>query len=127
MKGIVFTEFLELVEEKFGLEVVDEIIEKYDLEIIKTIGESYMCAGGVPIRNKSNAIEVTLAALEINNNMSERSIANPETWRIRIGINTGEVIAGVIGLKRYAYDIWGASVNKAQRMEMHGQPGIVNV
>ena len=105
----------------------DEIIEKYDLEKIKTIGDSYMCAGGVPIRNKSNAIEVTLAALEINNYMSERAIANPETWRIRIGINTGEVIAGVIGLKRFAYDIWGASVNQAQRMEMHGQPGIVNV
>ena len=105
----------------------DEIIEKFDLEKIKTIGDSYMCAGGVPIRNKSNAIEVCLAALEINNYMSERAKADPETWQIRIGINTGEVIAGVIGLKRFAYDIWGASVNQAQRMEMHGQPGIVNV
>ncbi|MBD3639037.1 MAG: hypothetical protein HUJ25_16905 [Crocinitomicaceae bacterium] len=105
----------------------DEIIEKYDLEKIKTIGDSYMCAGGVPIRNKSNAIEVTLAALEIKNYMSERAEKEPNTWKIRIGINTGEVIAGVIGLKRFAYDIWGASVNQAQRMEMHGQPGIVNV
>jgi ligand-binding sensor domain-containing protein/class 3 adenylate cyclase/predicted metal-dependent HD superfamily phosphohydrolase len=105
----------------------DEIIEKYDLEKIKTIGDSYMCAGGVPIRNKSNAIEVTLAALDINNYIVQRAIANPDTWRIRIGINTGEVIAGVIGIKRFAYDIWGATVNQAQRMEMHGQPGIVNV
>ena len=105
----------------------DEIIEKYDLEKIKTIGDSYMCAGGVPIRNKSNAIEVTLAALEINNYMTVLAEKEPETWKIRIGINTGEVIAGVIGLKRFAYDIWGASVNQAQRMEMHGQPGIVNV
>ncbi len=105
----------------------DEIIEKFDLEKIKTIGDSYMCAGGVPIRNKSNAIEVCLAALEINNYMSERAKVDPETWQIRIGINTGEVIAGVIGLKRFAYDIWGASVNQAQRMEMHGHPGIVNV
>jgi class 3 adenylate cyclase/predicted metal-dependent HD superfamily phosphohydrolase len=105
----------------------DEIIEKFDLEKIKTIGDSYMCAGGVPIRNKSNAIEVTLAALEIKNYMIQRAEKEPETWKIRIGINTGEVIAGVIGLKRFAYDIWGASVNQAQRMEMHGQPGIVNV
>ena len=105
----------------------DEIIEKYDLEKIKTIGDSYMCAGGVPIRNKSNAIEVTLAALEIKEFMRVRAEEDPTTWQIRIGINTGEVIAGVIGLKRFAYDIWGASVNQAQRMEMHGQPGIVNV
>ena len=105
----------------------DEIIEKYDLEKIKTIGDSYMCAGGVPIRNKSNAIEVTLAALEIKTYMLERAEQDENTWKIRVGINTGEVIAGVIGLKRFAYDIWGASVNQAQRMEMHGQPGIVNV
>lgn len=109
----------------------DGIIEKYDLEKIKTIGDSYMCAGGVPIRNKSNAIEVTLAALEIKNFMhdfSEKAKKRGESsWKIRIGINTGEVIAGVIGLKRFAYDIWGSTVNQAQRMEMHGQPGAVNV
>ncbi|MBI3136731.1 MAG: hypothetical protein HYZ14_18805 [Bacteroidetes bacterium] len=109
----------------------DEIIEKYDLEKIKTIGDSYMCAGGVPIRNKSNAIEVTLSALEIKDYMLDRQKAALERgekdWEIRIGINTGEVIAGVIGIKRFAYDIWGATVNQAQRMEMHGQPGTVNV
>lgn len=109
----------------------DEIIEKYDLEKIKTIGDSYMCAGGVPIRNKSNAIEVTLAALAIRNFMEkDETVAAKEgrdPWKIRIGINTGEVIAGVIGLKRFAYDIWGATVNQAQRMEQHGQPGTVNV
>ena len=109
----------------------DEIIEQFDLEKIKTIGDSYMCAGGVPIRNKSNAIEVTLAALKIKNHMvkvSEEIKQRGETpWKIRIGINTGEVIAGVIGLKRFAYDIWGSTVNQAQRMEMHGQPGTVNV
>ena len=109
----------------------DEIIEKYDLEKIKTIGDSYMCAGGVPIRNKSNAIEVTLSSLEIKDYMLDRqakAIENgQDEWKIRIGINTGEVIAGVIGIKRFAYDIWGATVNQAQRMEMHGQPGTVNV
>lgn len=122
----------ELVQQLDGyFSVFDEIIEKYDLEKIKTIGDSYMCAGGVPIRNKSNAIEVTLAALEIKNYMNEREKEDKEegrnSWKIRIGINTGEVIAGVIGLKRFAYDIWGATVNQAQRMEMHGQPGTVNV
>jgi ligand-binding sensor domain-containing protein/class 3 adenylate cyclase len=109
----------------------DEIIEKYDLEKIKTIGDSYMCAGGVPIRNKSNSIEVTLAALEIKNYMAKFSEdakkRGENAWKIRIGINTGEVIAGVIGIKRFAYDIWGSTVNQAQRMEMHGQPGTVNV
>jgi len=109
----------------------DEIIEKYDLEKIKTIGDSYMCAGGVPIRNKSNAIEVTLSALEIKDYMldcqAKGIVKGVNEWQIRIGINTGEVIAGVIGIKRFAYDIWGATVNQAQRMEMHGQPGTVNV
>lgn len=105
----------------------DEIIEKYDLEKIKTIGDSYMCAGGVPIRNKSNAIEVVLAAIEIREYMNKRQEQDPNAWNIRIGINTGEVIAGVIGIKRFAYDIWGATVNQAQRMEQHGQPGTVNV
>ncbi|HIP36426.1 MAG TPA: hypothetical protein EYG85_06195 [Crocinitomix sp.] len=109
----------------------DELIEKYDIEKIKTIGDSYMCAGGVPIRNKSNAIEITLSALEIQDYMRNRELKaeknNKECWKIRIGINTGEVTAGVIGQKRFAYDIWGATVNQAQRMEMHGEPGQVNI
>jgi len=109
----------------------DEIIGKFDLEKIKTIGDSYMCAGGVPIRNKSNAIEIVLASLQIQNYMKVRELkaANhgDDSWQIRIGINTGEVTAGVIGQKRFAYDIWGSTVNQAQRMEMHGAPGEVNV
>jgi len=109
----------------------DELIEKYDIEKIKTIGDSYMCAGGVPIRNKSNSIEITLAALEIQDYMKTRELKaqkeGEECWKIRIGINTGEVTAGVIGQKRFAYDIWGATVNQAQRMEMHGEPGQVNI
>lgn len=142
--SVLFTDFVgfsKLAEEMKPQELVqkldsyfskfDEIIEKYDLEKIKTIGDSYMCAGGVPIRNKSNAIEVTLSALEIKDYMLDRQRQANEKgekeWEIRIGINTGEVIAGVIGIKRFAYDIWGATVNQAQRMEMHGQPGTVNV
>ena len=109
----------------------DKIISKFDLEKIKTIGDAYMCAGGVPIRNKSNAIEVVLAALAIQEFMLDYNTKleekGKESWNIRIGINTGEVTAGVIGQKRFAYDIWGSTVNQAQRMEMHGEPNTVNV
>lgn len=109
----------------------DKIISKFDLEKIKTIGDAYMCAGGVPIRNKSNAIEVVLAALAIQDFMLDYNTKleekGKESWKIRIGINTGEVTAGVIGQKRFAYDIWGSTVNQAQRMEMHGEPNTVNV
>jgi len=109
----------------------DKIISKFDLEKIKTIGDAYMCAGGVPIRNKSNAIEVVLAALAIQEFMADyngkQEEKGKESWNIRIGINTGEVTAGVIGQKRFAYDIWGSTVNQAQRMEMHGEPNTVNV
>jgi len=109
----------------------DKIISKFDLEKIKTIGDAYMCAGGVPIRNKSNAIEVVLAALAIQDFMKSYNAKmkekGKEPWHIRIGINTGEVTAGVIGSKRFAYDIWGSTVNQAQRMEMHGEPNHVNV
>ncbi len=109
----------------------DEIIGNFDLEKIKTIGDAYMCAGGVPIRNKSNAIEVVLAGLKIQDYMGVREVRakkeGKESWKIRLGINTGEVTAGVIGQKRFAYDIWGATVNQAQRMEMHGEPGELNI
>lgn len=104
----------------------DEITEKHDLEKIKTIGDAYMCAGGVPIRNKTNPINTVLAAIEIQEYMrqeKERALANGEQyWKLRIGINTGSVSAGVIGTKRYAYDVWGSTVNRAQRMEQMCEP-----
>ncbi|MDX1650866.1 MAG: adenylate/guanylate cyclase domain-containing protein [Brumimicrobium sp.] len=104
----------------------DEITEKHDLEKIKTIGDAYMCAGGVPIRNKTNPINTVLAAIEIQNYMrqqKELSIAKGnQYWKLRIGINTGAVSAGVIGTKRYAYDVWGSTVNRAQRMERMCEP-----
>lgn len=108
----------------------DEIIEKYNVEKIKTIGDAYMCAGGVPIRNKSNPIEVVLAGLEIQRyiqTLKEADPTNQELWDLRIGIHSGELIAGVIGIKRFAYDIWGDTVNVAQRMEMTGEIGKVNI
>ncbi len=109
----------------------DEIIVKNNLEKIKTIGDAYMCAGGVPVRNNTNPIDTCLAAVQIQHYMSKRkhdAIANKdEFWELRLGINTGEVTAGVIGSERLAYDVWGATVNQAQRMEMLGAPGKVTI
>ena len=109
----------------------DEIIIKNNLEKIKTIGDAYMCAGGVPVRNNTNPIDTCTAALQIQAYILQRktdAIANDdEYWELRLGINTGEVTAGVIGSERLAYDIWGATVNQAQRMEMLGAPGEVTI
>lgn len=109
----------------------DEIIIKNNLEKIKTIGDAYMCAGGVPVRNKTNPIDACLAAIQIQSYMNKRKLEaianNEEYWELRLGINTGEVTAGVIGNERLAYDIWGATVNQAQYMEMNGSPGKVVV
>lgn len=109
----------------------DNIIVKNNLEKIKTIGDAYMCAGGVPVRNNTNPMDTVLAALQIQAYMQKRkndAIANGrEYWELRLGINTGEVTAGVIGSERLAYDIWGATVNQAQRMEMLGEPGKVTI
>ncbi len=109
----------------------DEIVNKYNVEKIKTIGDAYMCAGGVPIRNKSNAIDTTLAALEIQRAMKElkeiKEEKNEEAWQIRIGLHSGDLIAGVVGIKRFAYDIWGDTVNVAAHMESAGEVGKVNV
>lgn len=109
----------------------DEIIGKYYLEKIKTIGDAYMCAGGVPIRNNSNAIAITLAALEICDHMAqvaEQKRASGElALEIRIGIHTGPLTAGVVGMKKFAYDIWGDTVNTASRMESASEPGKINI
>ncbi|MDC0304170.1 adenylate/guanylate cyclase domain-containing protein, partial [Flavobacteriales bacterium] len=109
----------------------DEIVDKYHLEKIKTIGDAYMCAGGVPMRNNSNAIASTLAALEIRDFMHQVSKQKRENdlpvLEIRLGIHTGPLTAGVVGVKKFAYDIWGDTVNIASRMETASEPGKVNV
>lgn len=108
----------------------DEIVEANHIEKIKTIGDSYMAAGGVPLRDKENPINTTIAAIQIQQYVQEmkKQSENPEeAWSVRIGIHTGEVIAGVIGTKRIAYDIWGNTVNVAARMESSGDIDKVNV
>jgi class 3 adenylate cyclase len=109
----------------------DSVVEKYRIEKIKTIGDAYMCAGGIPEKNRTNPIEVILAALEMQLYMSklkESSLVNGlKYWDIRIGIHTGTVIAGVVGHKKLSYDIWGDTVNIASRMESSGEAGKINI
>jgi class 3 adenylate cyclase/CheY-like chemotaxis protein len=108
----------------------DEITGKHYLEKIKTIGDAYMCAGGLPLRNKSNPVDAVLAGLEIQDYI-QRLKDNPKpgipAWELRIGIHTGPVVAGVVGRKKFAYDIWGETVNAAARMENLGEINMVNV
>lgn len=109
----------------------DDIIEKHNLEKIKTIGDAYMCAGGLPTENSTNAIDAVSAALEINqwvdNWNNKRAKAGLTKWEIRIGLHTGALVAGVIGKKRFAYDVWGDAVNIASRMESSGEVGKINI
>lgn len=105
----------------------DMVVEKYNIEKIKTIGDAYMCAGGIPNKNITNPVEVVLAAMEMQEYMKELKGQNSDIWDLRIGIHTGSVIAGVVGHKKLSYDIWGDTVNTASRMESSGEPGKVNI
>lgn len=105
----------------------DNVVDRYNIEKIKTIGDAYMCAGGIPQKNRTNPIEVVLAALEMRKYLNELKQKKEEIWNVRIGIHTGSVIAGVVGSKKYSYDIWGDTVNIASRMESLGQPGEINI
>ena len=109
----------------------DEIIGGHFIEKIKTIGDAYMCVGGLPLRNKSNPIDTVLAALEMQEFAKEinkiKLKEGKDPWQIRLGIHTGKVVAGVIGKKKFAYDIWGDTVNTASRMESSGEADKVNI
>lgn len=108
----------------------DEVVKKYNIEKIKTIGDAYMCAGGIPIKNQTNPIEVVLAALEMIEEMkmlNKLHRSAEDIWELRMGIDTGSVIAGVVGQTKLSYDIWGGTVNVASRMESAGVAGKVNI
>lgn len=108
----------------------DSVVEKYKIEKIKTIGDAYMCAGGIPKKNQTNPVEVVLAALEMMyymRDITEKSSGSHNVWELRIGIDTGPVIAGVVGRNKLSYDIWGSTVNTASRMESSGQAGQINI
>jgi len=109
----------------------DSIIEKWGVEKIKTIGDSYMCAGGVPDTNNTHLFDVALVALsmreEFGSLKKHKENQNIPFWDIRIGFHTGPLVAGVIGHKKFSYDIWGDTVNTASRMESSGEAGKINV
>lgn len=109
----------------------DQIMEKYNLEKLKTIGDSYMCAGGIPKSNHTHAIDCCLAAMEIQNFMNQmkdiKAMQELPYWELRLGIHTGPLVAGVVGHKKFAYDVWGDTVNTASRMESSGTTGKINI
>lgn len=109
----------------------DEIVARHGLEKLKTIGDAFMCAGGLLRADKVHAVETCLAAIEIldhvasENEKRVRQRLNP--WELRVGIHTGRVMSGVVGKRKFTYDIWGDAVNVAARMQTAGEPGKVNV
>ena len=108
----------------------DEIVDKYGLEKIKTIGDAYMCAGGLPEPDDSHVFKMIEVAFEFIRFLEDSKSEMKESitpFDVRIGLNTGPVVAGVVGTKKFAYDIWGDTVNVASRMESNSEPGRVNV
>ncbi|MBL7963442.1 MAG: hypothetical protein JNM31_06320 [Flavobacteriales bacterium] len=109
----------------------DDIIGRYGIEKIKTIGDSYMCACGVPSPEPHHAHKMLLAAMEVREEMRrwqrEKEASGQQPWVLRIGLHSGPVVAGVVGKRKFAYDIWGDTVNTASRMESSGSPGEINI
>ena len=109
----------------------DQICEKYSIEKIKTIGDAYMAAGGLPIPSDESVKNTVLAALEmqsfINNRILQKHAKKEIGFEMRVGIHTGPVVAGIVGVKKFQYDIWGDTVNTASRMQSSGEVGKVNI
>lgn len=134
-----FTSSASTMEPRLLVEELDRIFEQFDsimdtyrLEKLKTIGDAYMAAGGLPVTNRTHPVDVCLAALEMQA-LVERirqmrtQAGAPDFWELRIGVHTGPVVAGVIGKNKFAYDVWGDTVNVAARMETASEPGRVNI
>ncbi len=144
MVSIIFTDFKEFTEtsEKLSaaelvnelnycFEGFDKIMEQYGIEKIKTIGDAYMAAGGLPVSTDDSAKNTVLAALEmqefIKRRKAEQDAKGKMAFEMRAGIHTGPVVAGIVGVKKFQYDIWGDTVNTASRMESNGAVGQVNI
>lgn len=105
----------------------DEIIDKYGLEKIKTIGDAYMAAGGVPLEDINHALQCVRAAREMLLYIDQRNQRSRHKWQMRVGLHSGDVIAGVVGQRKFTYDLWGETVIVASRMESAGVEGRVNI
>ena len=144
MVSILFTDFISFTETSSRLsaqdlvqelnicfEAFDSIVEQYGIEKIKTIGDSYMAAGGLPVLTDESVKKTVLAALEMQAFISERKNTMNEkglpAFEMRAGIHTGPVVAGIVGMKKFQYDIWGDTVNTASRIESNGEMGKVNI
>lgn len=101
----------------------DAVVNALGLEKIKTVGDAYICAAGLPAPEPRHAEKTVLSALKIQEIMRQ----SPAGWQLRIGIHSGPVVAGIVGIKKFAYDVWGDTVNTAARMEQHTEPGKVNI
>lgn len=144
MVTVMFTDFVDFTKysEKVSAEELvndihyyysafDQIVTGYGIEKIKTIGDSYMCASGLPVENLTHAEDMVMAAMAISKFMNEeknKRIGEARPYfEIRTGIHSGPVVAGIAGLKKFAYDIWGDTVNQAARMQQCSQPGRINI
>lgn len=107
--------------------IFDGLAEQYELEKIKTIGDAYMVAGGVPVPREDHAEAIAYMALDMQQAMTRLNADSDKPFQIRIGMNTGPGVAGVIGSKKFIYDLWGDTVNVASRMESSGIPGTIQV
>jgi class 3 adenylate cyclase len=105
----------------------DRLAELHGLEKIKTIGDSYMAVGGLPIQRPDHAEACAHMALEMQAAIARLNRENETYWRLRIGMHSGPVIAGIIGTKKFIYDLWGDTVNTASRMESHGLPEKIQI
>jgi adenylate cyclase len=144
MVTVMFTDFKDFtnISEKVSAELLvdeihycfsafDNIIQKYKIEKIKTVGDAYLCASGLPVSSYTHAADMVNAAFEIRDFIQQRKKVKEAKgeipFELRIGIHTGPVVAGIVGVKKYAYDIWGDTVNLAARMEQNSEAGKINI